>query len=108
MGAFFHNKPKSSSDECFIWDEKFPASELVGDPIFVRGEFVANVGRLIEVIVLEKKPFRKRKRKNNRLQMQTSPLNFEYRILHLAKKCLTDAIRNPSREFSRHNCRNVC
>jgi hypothetical protein len=61
--AFFHNKPKSSSDECFIWDEKFPASELVGDPIFVRGEFVANVGRLIEVIVLEKKPFRKRKRK---------------------------------------------
>ncbi|MFB0991829.1 MAG: hypothetical protein QMB78_06435 [Rhodospirillales bacterium] len=57
MGAFFHNKPKSSSDECFIWDEKFPASELVGDPIFVRGEFVANVGRLIEVIVLEKNRF---------------------------------------------------
>jgi hypothetical protein len=50
--AFFHNKPKNSSDECFIWDEKFPASELVGDPIFVRGEFVANVGRMIEVIVL--------------------------------------------------------
>ena len=52
MEAFIHNKPKSSSDECFMWDEKFPTSELVGDPKFVRGEFVANVGRLTEVIVL--------------------------------------------------------
>jgi len=35
-----------------MWDEKFPTSELVGDPKFVRSEFVENVGRLTEVIVL--------------------------------------------------------
>ena len=36
-----------------MWDGKFPTSELVDDPIFVRGEFVTNVERLTKVIVLE-------------------------------------------------------